>query len=232
MRPLSRRAISSVMNRWSVCCLLAALSAISVQAQRLRAANAPDGGEPSVSASTRGSSRLVLAAVNGSSADPAAAAPSMTNPLPAPRPALEAFDLTAIETAISALRVTAPPAMMVRPVIVRPAPRVRWNRGRTWYTLAAVQHGAAAFDAWSTRRNIRMGAYERNPLVRPFADSRAVYPALQVLPTTMDYFALRLKNSPRPWARRLWWLPQAASTAVSLYCGTRNVQVAGAHRQP
>lgn len=98
---------------------------------------------------------------------------------------------------------------------------------RLWYVLTVVQHSAATFDAWSTRRIIESGqGHELNPLMRPFASSNGLYAAVQVGPGLLDYLGRRMMNSPRRWVRRLWWLPQVAGTAASLWSGGHNLRVA------
>ncbi len=63
--------------------------------------------------------------------------------------------------------------------------------------------GAAALDAWSTRRAIHAGARELNPIVHPFAAFNVLYPAQQATPTAMDYVGLRMMGSRHRWMRRL-----------------------------
>ena len=97
---------------------------------------------------------------------------------------------------------------------------------KLWYGLAAVSHGAAVFDAWSTRRALS-GNYgvEANPLMRPFAHSGAIYAATQVSPAVMDYLGRRMMVSHHGWVRKMWWVPQTAGTGVSLAAGVHNVGV-------
>lgn len=97
---------------------------------------------------------------------------------------------------------------------------------RMWYALAFAGHGAAAFDAWSTRRAISNGyGSETNPLLRPFANSNALYVAIQASPALMDYLGRRMMTSRRQWVRRMWWLPQSAGTGVSLASGVHNARL-------
>jgi hypothetical protein len=65
------------------------------------------------------------------------------------------------------------PSSAIKPAVERPVPSPRQQK--LWYTFMAVSHGAAAFDAWSTRRAIT-GNYgtESNPFLRPFAHSNAI----------------------------------------------------------
>jgi hypothetical protein len=88
-------------------------------------------------------------------------------------------------------------------------------------------HGAAAFDAWSTRNAI-YGGYgaEANPLLRPFADSGAMYAATQLSPLLMDFLGKRMMTSRHSWVRRVWWLPQTAGMSVSVGAGIHNVRIA------
>jgi len=106
-------------------------------------------------------------------------------------------------------------------------PRETRNQRIAWYTLAVTGHGAAAFDAYSTRR-VLSGNYgiEGNPLLRPFAHSNALYAATQVSPAVMDLIGKRMMVSQNRWVRRLWWLPQAAGSGFSIGAGVHNMGVA------
>ncbi|HEV2388037.1 MAG TPA: hypothetical protein VGS20_12365 [Candidatus Acidoferrales bacterium] len=107
----------------------------------------------------------------------------------------------------------------------RPAPpRLRMSPGqrRAWLVLAAADHSASFFDARTTRVAIR-NYQELNPLLRPFAHSAALYPAMQVVPFGLDLLASRLATSRYRWLRRLWWLPQSAATVGHLWAGAHNM---------
>jgi len=94
---------------------------------------------------------------------------------------------------------------------------------KIWYGLMAAGHGAAAFDAWTTRRAISGGyGVEANPLERPFANSGAIYVTTQLCPALMDYVGRRMMRSGHPWMRRVWWVPQTASASFSLGAGIHN----------
>ncbi len=95
-----------------------------------------------------------------------------------------------------------------------------------WLILSAVQHGAAGFDAYSTRRAIRNGGVEMDPLMRPFAHSPAIYAAIQLGPAMLDVLARHMQRSRNGLLRRTWWVPQSASTGVFLFSGLHNLQVA------
>jgi len=112
----------------------------------------------------------------------------------------------------------------------RPLPFFAAERKATlklWYALSAAGHGAATFDAWTTRRVITSGrGQELNPLLRPFANSSALYGAIQVGPSLLDYLGRRMMRSEKPWVRRMWWLPQVVGTASSLLSGGHNLALA------
>jgi hypothetical protein len=97
---------------------------------------------------------------------------------------------------------------------------------KEWIALAAAEHGAAAFDAYSTRQAIGRGAVEEDPMMRPFADSPGIYAAIQVAPLALDYAARRLQRSQNPLLRKMWWLPQSGGTAMYLFSGVHNLGVA------
>lgn len=97
---------------------------------------------------------------------------------------------------------------------------------RSWFALSIVQHGAAAFDAYSTRDAISRGAFEADPLMRPFAHSSAMYAANQVGPLLLDLVARRMQRGNNGFLRRIWWLPQSAAAADFIFCGVHNLHVA------
>lgn len=123
---------------------------------------------------------------------------------------------------------TAPAPAMIAPV--RNEAKITSERPtlpkKTFISLAMLQHSAVAFDSWSTRNLVENGGRELNPVLRPFANSNALYPVMQTWPTVIDYFAARMARSNKPWVRRMWWVPQTASAASSFVIGARNVSLA------
>ena len=71
--------------------------------------------------------------------------------------------------------------------------------------------------------------YERNPLMRPFAGNGSMYAVTQVGPTGLDFLSHRMLRSNNPFMRRMWWVPQTACTAGSIWVGVRNVHVANSN---
>ncbi len=101
-------------------------------------------------------------------------------------------------------------------------PRMSRSQRRAWFLLGLAQHGAAFFDARTTRD--AMSHYrELDPLLRPFAHSAAIYPAMQIAPVGLDWLAMRLATGRHRWLRRLWWVPQAAATTGFLWAGMHNL---------
>jgi hypothetical protein len=97
---------------------------------------------------------------------------------------------------------------------------------KMWFVLGAVEHGAATFDAWSTRRNIEEGTmHEADPIMRPFANSNAMYAAVQVAPVLFDLLSKQMLHNSHSWVRKSWWVPQSASTVASILSGARNVAI-------
>jgi len=97
---------------------------------------------------------------------------------------------------------------------------------RLWKGLAIASHGAATFDAWSTRHAITTsGAQELNPLLKPFAGNASLYAAIQVAPFLMDYAGRKMMYSRYSLLRHTWWVPQGASFVSSLFCGAHNLSV-------
>lgn len=101
---------------------------------------------------------------------------------------------------------------------------------KVWYALMFVSSGAAAFDAWSTRRAISAGAgTESNPMLAPFAHSGALYAATQVSPLVMDLIGRKMMTSENRTVRRMWWLPQSLGMGMSLSAGVHNVRLVPSH---
>lgn len=95
---------------------------------------------------------------------------------------------------------------------------------KVWYGLMAAEHSAAFLDAYTTQQAVSSGGgRELDPLVRPFANSAAVYPALQVSPLAVDYISARMMRSNNRLMRKFWWLPQAAGIVGSTLCGVQNL---------
>ena len=155
--------------------------------------------------------------------------------LSAPTPKLEANVTEARDLATVSSSPSAPAAGAIGPhngplpvEAVKPAytrPRETPAQRKMWYALAVTSHGAAAFDAWSTRRAVSRGYSEANPFLAPFANSGAIYAATQVSPIVMDYVGKRMMVSQNRWIRRMWWLPQAAGSGFSIFAGVHNVGV-------
>ena len=101
---------------------------------------------------------------------------------------------------------------------------------RNWLVLSVLEHSAATFDAYSTRQAVSRGAVEQDPLIRPFAHSPAIYAAIQVGPVFFDLLARHMQRSSYNFERRTWWVPQTASTGMSIFAGVHNLTIEQ-HRQ-
>jgi hypothetical protein len=125
--------------------------------------------------------------------------------------------------ALSSIRIQpSEPAKESRVIRAEPPPS-----RRAWLALSLVQHGAAAFDAYSTRQAVSRGGVEIDPVMRPFAQSPGLYAAIQVGPVVLDFVARKMQRSQNDFVRRMWWLPQSLGTATSLYSGVHNLNVKG-----
>lgn len=113
--------------------------------------------------------------------------------------------------------------LLIRPVLKKQPPVISSRQKMVWYSLAFAEHGAALLDAVSTRDVLRQGGRELDPVVRPFAHSPALYPALQVVPFGLDYLSLKMMRSENPIVRHIWWVPQSLSAATSIAAGTSNL---------
>jgi len=185
-------------------------------------------------------SDMPVAAISGQQKD---SSPSSDMPsAPQPKIKMDAGEASNSNSAPSVNTSAAPAALVLpsaEPILPRsagaPVPPAKAaflrtyetrSQQKAWYVLTFAGHGAAAFDAWSTRRAIS-GNYgtESNPLLRPFAHSGALYAATQVSPAFMNYLGRRMMASQHRWVRKMWWLPQTAGTGMSLAAGVHNVGV-------
>lgn len=156
----------------------------------------------------------------------------------APEPKIKTDAEIAESTSSASSNTSATPAT-VEPVVPGNAPMVlkpakpaftrnydTARQKKIWYGLTIASSGAAAFDAWSTRRAISGGyGQEANPFLRPFANSNALYAATQVSPLLMDYIGRRMMTSQHAMLRKLWWLPQTTGMGMSFAAGVHNVGV-------
>jgi hypothetical protein len=162
--------------------------------------------------------RLIAGGVSSGTTLPALVAPAAIRFEPA---------LGSAELAV--LPVAPQPLMSVASKPERPSPSRK--QVLAWRGLMLGEHSAATFDAWSTRASLTSGnGYERNFLMKPFANSSAIYPVLQIAPFGFDYLGHRFMRSNNAFLRRAWWVPQAASMTASIWCGARNVHVANLSR--
>src|ERR1700722_2139019 len=111
----------------------------------------------------------------------------------------------------------------IRPVESAPA-------RRNWLILSVVELSPQRFDGFSTRQAVSRGAVEQDPLMRPFAHSPAIYAAIQVGPVLFDLLAGHMQRSNYNFERRTWWVPQTASTGMSIFAGVHNLNIKE-HRQ-
>ena len=142
-------------------------------------------------------------------------------------PKLSAVSLGSSADSQTLSTVRVPEIQPGKPHEVTMAERRRFTR--SWLALSLVQHGAAAFDAYSTRQAVSRGAKEDDPMLRPFAHSGAIYAAIQAGPVALDFIARRMQHSENSVVRRMWWVPQTVSTATYIFAGVHNLNVAPRH---
>jgi hypothetical protein len=179
------------------------------------AAPATTGRDYVASASESSSARMNLTAVHFDNADSKTREPGTLT--------VVSFDTTPDAQSFSTVRIPTPSSKeySIKEAMAMPS-------RRAWLALSIVQHGAAAFDAYSTRQAVGHGAVEDDPLMRPFANSPAIYVATQVGPAIFDLLARHMQHSEYPMVRRLWWMPQSMSAGLSIFSGVHNLGVAAA----
>ena len=186
------------------------------------------GDAPRTPAAPAATSPAEINATTSPSADRSAEADSAKPDAPLPKTAVSSNAKTDFEA--SAAETATPAALPAIPSPVKPATADSYESPRDrkiWYGLMFASHGAAGFDAWTTRRAIGGGyGIEGDPLQRPFANSGAIYATTQVTPLIMDYVGHRMMRSSHNWIRKGWWIPQAASASVSFGAGMHNYSIA------
>jgi len=186
-----------------------------------------DGTRPKPAAATTLSSTDIIEAASGKGYIDLDAVRLNGDSTEKPAPGMTAVSLTDHDSSQPLALVRIPEPAPVRPIKVYSAERPRMSH--SWLALVIMQHGAATFDAYSTRVAIGHGAVEDDPLMRPFAHSGAMYAAIQVGPLVLDYVARRMRHSEYGMVRRMWFVPQSASTAGFLISGVHNLDVGGRH---
>jgi hypothetical protein len=141
----------------------------------------------------------------------------------APAASLNAVSLDKSQNSQSLSTVRIPESQPAKPIKIIPVEKAPPQR--TWVMLSLVQHGAAAFDAYSTRDAVSKGAVEQDPIMRPFAHSPALYGAIQVGPVLLDILSRQMQRSQNSFVRHMWWLPQSVSTAGFIFSGVHNLNV-------
>lgn len=101
-----------------------------------------------------------------------------------------------------------------------------WLCAHPVVTLGAAQTAAQLWDGYTTRRAVEHGGYEADPLARSFTGRYPTWgtmvPAgtVQIIGTAL--IAERMRRSHNHVIRKIWFVPQVASTAVSLAMVLRN----------
>jgi hypothetical protein len=196
--------------------VLATLAIVLAMPQAARTAKAA---APAPTANSERSATAPANSDNASASTTNSSKEGSTAELPsAPEPKVK----FAVEPA--SLRPAGQPPQPLRPAVTHPRETLRQRK--MWYGLMAAGHSAAAFDAWTTRRAISGGyGQESNPLLRPFANSNAMYAATQVSPAVMDFIGKRMMTSRIGWVRKMWWVPQAMGASFSFAAGAHNMTI-------
>jgi len=82
-------------------------------------------------------------------------------------------------------------------------------------------HVMAFTDAYTTRKDISLGAFERNPIAAPFVHNNSLYITSQIEPTLYDISDKLLKNHPK--AQKIINVMCTGSTVVHLGATVNNV---------
>jgi hypothetical protein len=191
------------------------VSEVSLATSASHAAAATTAADYVTSASESSAARMNLTAVHFDSADSKTRVPGTLTTV--------SLDTTPDAQSFSTVRIPTPSS---KEYGIKEAMSVPSRRA--WIALSIVQHGAAAFDAYSTRQAVGHGAVEDDPLMLPFANSPAIYVATQVGPVIFDLLARHMQHSEYPMVRRLWWMPQSMSAGLSIFSGVHNLGVAAA----
>ncbi len=197
---------------------------------------------PQIGSTEKAAAEIAVAAVKDSTKSSSPSQPELNAPAAKVKTDAEVADDAGLNlgapTFAAPSGVTATPAAPIEPGVKPGAPVSAFGvvkppsaggyetpgQKKIWYALMAAGHGAAVFDAWSTRRAVSSGyASEANPLLRPFSHSPAMYAATQVSPLVMDLVAKKMMTSRFGLLRKTWWIPQAAGSGLSVAAGIHNM---------
>lgn len=186
--------------------------------------SAADGTKPKPAAPASDNGAATIPAVSGTGHLNPNSVKLVSDPSEKPVPGVTAVSLDNDQNSqtLAMVRIAEPAPIKPTKVYAAETPRM----SRSWLALSLIQHGAATFDAYSTRQAIERGAVEDDPMMRPFAHSGAIYAAIQVGPLVLDYLARRMQHSENGTVRRMWFVPQSLSTAGFLISGAHNMGVA------
>jgi hypothetical protein len=118
----------------------------------------------------------------------------------------------------------------------KPEPQVV-KRGLTPAELGldALSFGASGADELSTEKMLKNPAnYEIDPLAKPLVGLPK--PAYMATGAAMDLglaaLGHHMRNSDRPWERKIWFVPQLAQTAIQAGLAAHNMGLPGAQSPP
>lgn len=84
-------------------------------------------------------------------------------------------------------------------------------------TLGVTQTIVLVADGVMTRRNVKEGGLEVDPLARTFIGSRPTWPRMIPVGIAQTvggmWLGEKMRSSRNVWVRRLWWVPQSAGIA-------------------
>jgi hypothetical protein len=108
------------------------------------------------------------------------------------------------------------------------AKRAFFNWDKPVKGLLIVQSGAEFYDGWTTKANLPFGATEGDPFTRLFIGRRPSWKRMAPSGAAEAILTARLaqcmRESKKPWVRRLWFLPQAGLAGVHIAFAVRNAR--------
>lgn len=94
-----------------------------------------------------------------------------------------------------------------------------------WATATALQV-SSIYDTETSFGAFSRGAYEANPIMKPFYTNRvSAYSVTAGVNVGVMFAAHKLRHSANPTARKLWWVIPIAATSLHIFAGVHNQRI-------
>jgi len=95
-----------------------------------------------------------------------------------------------------------------------------------FWTASTALQASSIYDIETSFGAFNRGAYEANPIMRPFVANRtSAYAVVSGINVGVMFASHRLRHSTSPTARKLWWVIPVVATSAHIFAGVHNSKV-------